>query len=72
MGKVLLQTAKAVAVNPNNGKKCEIRILFDSGIQRSYVSEEVKDKLQLKAEKKGTLNLNTFGNSKFKKQDCQL
>ena len=72
VGKVLLQTAKAVAVNPNNGKKCEIRILFDSGSQRSYISEEVKDKLQLKAEKKETLNLNTFGNSKFKKQDCQL
>ncbi|XP_065051274.1 uncharacterized protein LOC135680947 [Rhopilema esculentum] len=69
---VLLQTAKATAVNPSTGEKCSIRILFDNGSQRSYVTEDVVKKLQLKTEMKETLNLNTFGSAEYKSKNCKL
>ena len=69
---VLLQTAKATAVNPINGEKCSIRILLDNGSQRSYVTEDVVKKLQLKCEKKENLNLNTFGSADYKSRSCKV
>ena len=69
---VLLQTAKATAVNPINGEKCSIRILLDNGSQRSYVTEDVVKKLQLKSEKKENLNLNTFGSVEYKSKSCKV
>jgi len=38
---VLLQTARAVARNTNTGSYSRVRILFDSGSQRSYVTEQL-------------------------------
>ena len=38
---VLLQTAKSVGCNRENGKRLEVRLLLDNGSQRSYISEEV-------------------------------
>ncbi|XP_028400806.1 uncharacterized protein LOC114523939 [Dendronephthya gigantea] len=69
---VLLQTATAYAYNSVNSKKVMIRILFDSGSQRSYITNELKQKLDLKSEKRETLHLNTFGNDGFKKQNCEM
>ena len=57
---VLLQTAKATPVNQSTGVKCPIRILFNNGSHRSYMTEDVMKKLQLKTKIKETLNLNTF------------
>eukprot|EP00795_Rhopilema_esculentum_P004041 gene4041-20216_t len=44
---VLLQTAKAQAFAADGVTKIPITILFDSGSQRSYISEETKKKLSL-------------------------
>ena len=41
-----------------------------SGSQRSYVTESLKNKLGLIPEKTEVLNLNTFGDDKFRKQRC--
>ena len=43
---------------------------MDSGSQRSYVTESLKNKLGLIPEKTEVLNLNTFGDDKFQKQRC--
>ena len=42
-----------------------MRVLMDSGSQRSYVTESLKNKLGLVPEKTDELNLNTFGDDKF-------
>ena len=71
-GTVLLQTARTTATNSNGSRSAKVRILFDSGSQRSYISNSLKTRLNLKPVKNETLNLNTFGNSKFRKQNCDL
>ena len=47
-----------------------VRVLMDSGSQRSYVTESLKNKLGLVPEKTEVLNLNIFGDDKFRKQRC--
>ena len=69
-GSILLQTARTFAFRDNQDKKVPVRILFDSGSQRSYVTDELRDKLGLKVEGKEILNLNTFGSNKYRKQSC--
>ena len=67
---VLLQTARANAVNGSTS--VPVRILFDTGSQRSYVTNNVITKLRLTPIKRETLNLNTFGNNKSKRRSCEL
>ena len=49
-----------------------MRILFDNGSQRSYVTSSLKSRLNLKPIKTETLHLNTFGGSTFRKQSCEV
>lgn len=49
-----------------------MRILFDNGSQRSYVTSSLKSKLNLKPIKSETLHLNTFGGNTFRKQSCDV
>ena len=70
--RVLLQTATAIATNEEHKKSTTIRILFDNGSQQSYITESLRSRLQLKSLKTEKLNLNTFGESKFKKQSCDV
>lgn len=67
-GTVLLQTARAIATN--NGKSAPVLVLFDAGSQRSYVSNVVLQRLDLKPVKREVLHLNTFGENRFKRQNC--
>ena len=67
-GTVLLQTARAIATS--NGKSTSVRVLFDAGSQRSYVSNVVLQRLDIKPVKKEVLHLNTFGENRFKRQNC--
>ena len=61
-GTVLLQRAKpSIAFNKDNSKSSHVRILFDNGSQRSYITSNVKSKLNLKPMRTETLHLNTFG-----------
>ena len=62
---VLLQTARAVATNGSRSKP--VRILFDTGSQRSYVTNDLAKQLKLTPLKRETLHLNTFGNSQTMK-----
>ena len=68
---VLLQTAKAQAFAADGVTKIPITILFDSGSQRSYMSEETKKKLSLPVEHSETLNINTFGTDKYARKLCE-
>lgn len=71
-GTVLLQTAKATAFNEDNLKSSLLRILFDSGSQRSYITSNLKSRLNLNPIKAETLYLNIFGGSTFQKQSCEV
>ena len=68
--RILLQTARTFAYKDSDENKIPVRILFDSGSQNSYVTNELKDRLNLGSVGQETLNLNTFGNNKFHKQTC--
>ena len=70
--KVLLQTAATYAEGLNDSSPVPVRILLDSGSQRSYVTTALKERLKLAALKTETLNLNTFGDDRFTKQRCEL
>ena len=63
---VLLQTAQATAVNALNQKETVVRVLFDSGSQRSYITEGLCTKLGLNPIRTEKLHLNTFGDAQFK------
>ena len=65
---VLLQTATTYAYGEDKSKKVTVNILFDSGSQKSFISEELKRKLDLKSEKTDLLNLNTFVSKKYVKK----
>ena len=59
-----------MASDSDGSKEVNIRILFDSDSQRSYITEAIKTKLGLRSIKKETLHLNTFGNDKYQTQMC--
>ena len=69
---VLLQTAKTCAYVESGTTLLPVRVLLDSGSQRSYITNHLKRKLGMIPIKTETLNLNTFGNDKFSKKDCDL
>ena len=58
---VLMQTARANINNPNNGIKENVRLLLASGSQRTYVTESLAKKINLKLGKKEEIMLVTFG-----------
>ena len=58
-GSVLLQTATAVATNEDQSKSTTVQILFDSGSQRSHITDSVRRKLGLKSANIETLHLNS-------------
>ena len=59
---VLLQTACAVVHNPSKPEfATEVRLLFDSGSQRSYLTERAMRLLQLQPTGERTLSMATFG-----------
>ena len=65
---VLMQTAKANIRNPIEGTQENGRILFDSGSQRTYITESLARKLNLKLGEMNEITLLTFGSKKPKTQ----
>lgn len=49
-----------------------VKILFNSGSQRSYVTNNLQARLGLKSTKTETLRLNMFGETSFQKQKCEV
>ena len=50
-------------MKPKNNQMLKIRALFDSGSQRTFISERVTKILKLTSERKENVSLNTFANS---------
>ena len=68
--KVFLQTATTYAYSKEQNRLIPVRVLMDSGSQRSYVTESLRKRLGIVSETMEVLNLNTFGNDRFVKQKC--
>jgi len=49
-----------------------VRVIFDSGSQRSYITNKVKDHLSLNPRGTETMLIKTFGSDKGNKQFCEL
>ena len=62
-----MMTASAFVYGEDKSQRTKTTILFDSGSQRSYVSEKLARQLTLDAKAKETVNLNTFGSTKYSK-----
>ena len=63
---VLMQTALADTVNLKTSKKQSTRLLLDCGSQRTYISEDLVNKLQLVPSNTEILTVFTFGSTKPK------
>ena len=61
---VLLQTGRAKISSVDEHKSAEVRILFDSGSQQTYISPETRKTLKLKTENKRSVSIKWFGNAK--------
>ncbi len=66
--KIFLQTATTQACA--QGNQVPVRVLMDSGSQRTYITDTLKNKLGLVPEKTELLNLNTFGDDKVERRKC--
>ena len=69
---VVLKTATALARGEHGTQEVEIRILLDCGSQRTYVTSELKERLDIKPVKTEIFNLNTFGDKLYRKQKCDV
>ena len=66
---VLLQTAKAIVRAPHRQHpSCCARIILDTGSQRSYVTNSLKESLSLESEQV----VKTFGTEKHTKHSCHV
>ena len=61
---VLMQTATAEVQDLNKSRKQTIRLLLDTGSQRTYITENLANKLQLEVKGSKKLSVFTFSNSK--------
>ena len=70
---VLLQTARTCAFKTSTPETTmEVRIIFDSGSQRSYVTNNLKEFLSLDPQHTETMLIKTFGSEKGSKQLCDV
>ena len=70
---ILLQTARAIVYNPIAPEKSrQVRIVFDSGSQHSYMKEQVAKNLSLTSEDEKSLTIMTFGSKREQTRVCDL
>ena len=70
---VLLQTARAVALDETGKIPIPVRMLFDTGSQRTYVTENLPSKLKLKIRStRKAKSQHNFGEARYKSQNCDL
>ena len=69
---ILMQTATVVVKNFQGDTSEKIRLILDSGSQRSYITESVAKGLKLPLDSTERLSVVTFGTDKPKKIDCKL
>ena len=61
---VLMQTATADISNPHSKQMQNVRMLFDTGSHRTYITESLAKRLNLKRGEESEINLVTFGSEK--------
>ena len=61
---IILQTAKATVLNPDENHSAETRLLFDSCSQRTYCTDDLKRKLDLKKVRTKVILLTRFASDK--------
>ena len=70
---VLLQTAKGYISAPSNQRQSAVaRIIFDSGSQRSYISQRLRDHLSLPTIGNEIVTIKTFGNDEGQTQSYDI
>ena len=70
---VLVQTARTCVYNTEQSQSAmEIRIILDSGSQRSYVTTRVKETLGLRSESAEVMLIKTFGSDAEKRHTCEV
>ena len=70
---ILLQTASTTAMNPSDASICaQARFILDGGSQRTYITSEAKERLQLPAERKEKIMIKTFGSNERSLRDCDV
>ncbi len=70
---VLLQTARIEVFHPENPNvSLDVRVIFDCGSQRSYVTERLKNSFNLPVTSVDTLVIRTFGSSEERIQRCEV
>ena len=69
---ILLQTARANVRSPHGGNSCNVRILFDSCSQKSYISSRLRSKLSLLPIGSYTVLIQTFGNNEPSLKECSI
>ena len=55
-----MQTALARAINPTSHTTTDVRLIFDTGSYRSYISEDLARQLLLATDDTKDLNITTF------------
>ena len=70
---ILLQTAKVNIYKPGmQENRINVRLILDSGSQRSFVTTRVKNQLNLDAEGTENLMIKTFGGKAEELQTCEF
>ena len=70
---ILLQTARAIVYNPNQPHlTTEVRLILDSGSQRSYVTDKLKHTLALEPIYAENMLIKTFGATDERRQMCPV
>ena len=69
---VLLQTAQAIALNPDQSRSRKVRMVFDTGSHRSYITERVANDLRLSSEGRHLMTIGTFGSQAQQPRVCDL
>ena len=63
---VIMQTARIIIRNPNNSYTSKVRVLFDTGSLRSYVTETLMRRLKAHSTRVENVHLLTFGSNSSK------
>ena len=70
-GTILLQTAQATVHNRANRDCALLRLIFDCGSQRSYITQRARRKLSRRVLGRKELVISMFGNGS-RKQSCEV
>ena len=70
---ILLKTALAEVSDPRDSTRVKwVRIVLDSGSQKSYLTQQVKDSLSLPVVDQQRLSIAAFGSSRGRPKECKV